>query len=232
MKNKENINIKKGGRAAFGRVDAFIQDKISKGRYGFNELIKAGADSGRMLKRPFSYLETFINDAGVAAIHPSSKYLVARVVRAVEQGGPRVVVEFGAAEGVMTKKILKILARDGRLAAIERNEGFYKKLAEIEDPRLRTARGDVRNMADILRGMEIKNADCFVSGIPFSFLSPEERFTLIREIYAHLPHGGRFVAYQCTTHLIPLLRKQFRQIKVELEIRNMPPHFVFTAIKK
>ena len=87
-------------------------------------------------------------------------------------------------------------------------------------------------MKKILAELGIGKADCFVSGIPFSFLSPAERSALVHEVYSHLPHGGRFVAYQCTTHLIPLLRKQFQQVKVELELRNMPPHFVFTAIKK
>lgn len=232
MKKKESIDIKKGGRAAFGRIDAFIQDKISRGRYGFNELIKAGANGGRMIKKPFSYIETFIGDAGVAAIHPSSKYLVARVMRAVEQGRPRVVVEFGAAEGVMTKRILKGLPRDGALIAIERNDNFYVRLLEMRDARLRTAHGDVRNMKKILGDMGLDKADCFVSGIPFSFFSAEERSALVHDVYSHLVPGGRFVAYLCTTHLIPLFRKQFQQVKVELEMRNIPPHFVFTGIKK
>jgi phospholipid N-methyltransferase len=231
-KNNESVDIKKSGRKAFARVDAFVQEQISRSREGFNELVKAGAGGRRALQKPFSYLGTFIGDAGVAAIHPSSKYLVARVVRAVEQGRPRVVVEFGAAEGVMTKKILKSLPQDGLLAAIERNAGFYDNLTRITDARLRTARGDVRDVKCILDEMGVGGADCFVSGIPFSFLSPAERSSLVHEVYSRLPHGGRFVAYQCTTHLIPLLRKQFRQVKVELEIRNMPPHFVFTAIKK
>lgn len=230
-KNKESIDIKRSGRGAFARVDTFIQEKIIKSRNGFDKLIKAGAGGSRALRKPFSYLGTFIGDSGVAAIHPSSKYLVARVVRAVEQSSPRVIVEFGAAEGVMTKTILKGLPRDGRLAAIERNPGFYKKLAEITDARLLTAQGDVRDMKKILGAMGISKADCFVSGIPFSFLTPAEREVLVHEVYCHLPHGGRFVAYQCTTHLIPLLRRQFAQVKMELEIRNMPPHFVFTAIK-
>ena len=232
MKDKDSVDIKKSGRKAFVQVDDFIQDKISKSRTGFDKLVKAGAGGGRLLRKPFSYIETFIGDAGVAAIHPSSKYLVARVVRAVEQGSPRVVVEFGAAEGNITKKILKGLPNDGLLAAIERNPGFYTGLAEIRDARLRTALGDVRDIKNILGGMGIAKADCFVSGIPFSFLLPAERAALVHEVYSHLPHGGRFVAYQCTTHLIPLLRAQFRQVKVELEIRNMPPHFVFTAIKR
>lgn len=232
MKKKESLDIKKGGRAAFGRVDAFIQDQISRGRSGLNGLIRAGADGGRLMKKPFSYIETFIGDAGVAAIHPSSKYLVARVMRAVEQGRPRVVVEFGAAEGVVTKKILKCLPHDGVLIAIERNDNFYKRLLDMRDSRLRTAQGDVRNMKKILGDMGVEKADCFVSGIPFSFFSAEERSALVHEVYSRLAPGGRFVAYLCTTHLIPLFRRQFQQVKVELEMRNIPPHFVFTGIKK
>ncbi|HNW44317.1 MAG TPA: hypothetical protein PKI19_07410 [Elusimicrobiales bacterium] len=231
-RNKESIDIKKSGRAAFARVDAFIQDKISRSRYGFDELVKAGAGGGRVLRKPFNYLKTFIEDAGVAAIHPSSKYLVARVARAVEHGRHRVIVEFGAAEGVMTKKLLKGLPADGLLLAIERNPGFYKGLTQMRDERLRTACGDVREMKKLIVEAGVDKADCFVSGIPFSFLSPPERAALVHEVYTHLPHGGRFVAYQCTTHLIPLLRKQFQTVNVELEVRNMPPHFVFTAVKK
>ncbi len=221
MKSNSSIDIKKSGRKAFARVDAFIQEKITKSRYGL-----------WTLRRPFNYLKTFIGDAGVAAIHPSSRYLVTRVVRAVEQGRPRVIVEFGAAEGVMTKKILKSLPHDGILVAIERNPGFFKGLAQIKDARLRTACGDVREMKKLLVELGVTRADCFFSGIPFSFLSPAERAALVHEVYCHLPHGGRFVAYQCTTHLIPLLRRQFQQVKVELELRNIPPHFVFTAIRK
>ena len=231
-KTDDSVDIKKTGRETFARLDAFIQQKISKSRDSFDKLVNAGAGGGRALRKPFNYLGTFIEDAGVAAIHPSSKYLVARVVRAVERGRPRVIVEFGAAEGVMTKRILKGLAPDGLLLAIERNSNFYKGLAEIRDVRLRTACGDVRDIKLILGNMRIGRADCFVSGIPFSFLSPAERSALIHQVYCRLPRGGRFVAYQCTTHLIPLLRKRFQRVKVELEIRNMPPHFVFTAIKE
>ena len=197
-----------------------------------DKLIKTGLNLGQAICKPFNYFGTFLCDSGVAAIHPSSRYLVGRVARAAEEGRPRVIVEFGAAEGVMTKRLLKNLSRDGILVAIELNANFYKSLAKIHDARLQARRGDARDIKRILSEMGIDKAECFVSGIPFSFLTPAERVALVHEVYRHLPPGGRFVAYQCTTHLIPLLRKQFAQVKVELEIRNMPPHFVFTAIKR
>ena len=46
-----------------------------------------------------------------------------------------------------------------------------------------------------------------------------------------LEPSGRFIAYQVTTHLIGLLEDYFRKVKTEFEIRNIPPHFVFTAYK-
>lgn len=232
MTSRCQIDVNCSWRKRLMDIDIFIKEKAYKNWGRFDKLLKAGMGGGRTFRKPFSYLGTFIEDAGVAAIHPSSKYLVARVVRAVEQGRPRVIVEFGAAEGVMTKRMLQGLSHDGLLAAIERNAGFYKSLVEIRDARLRTACGDVQDIKQILDDMGISKADCFVSGIPFSFLSPTKRSALVHEVYCHLPRGGRFVAYQCTTHLIPLLRRQFQQVKVELEVRNMPPHFVFTAIKK
>ncbi len=214
------------------RMSGRKAETAAKGTRYPDKLIKTGLSLGRALRKPFNYFGTFLCDSGVAAIHPSSRYLVGRVARAAEQGAPRVIVEFGAAEGVMTKRLLKNLARDGSLIAIELNHGFYKNLETIPDSRLHAKRGDARDMKRILSEMGIDKADCFVSGIPFSFLTPAERVALVHEVYRHLPPGGRFVAYQCTTHLIPLLRKQFAQVKVELEIRNMPPHFVFTAIKR
>jgi len=210
-----------------------LNAEITVKNWGYpDKLITTGLSLSRAFRKPFNYFGTFLCDSGVAAIHPSSKYLVARVVSAVEQGCPRVIVEFGAAEGVMTKRMLEGLPQNGLLAAIERNADFYKSLAEISDARLRTVCGDVQDIKQMLGDIGISKADCFVSGIPFSFLSPAERSALVHAVYCHLPRGGRFVAYQCTTHLIPLLRRQFQQVKVELEIRNMPPHFVFTAIKK
>ena len=39
------------------------------------------------------------------------------------------------------------------------------------------------------------------------------------------------MAYQCTTHLIPVLKRHFRRVETQFELRNLPPHFVFAAYK-
>ncbi|HVE13373.1 MAG TPA: rRNA adenine N-6-methyltransferase family protein [Elusimicrobiota bacterium] len=208
-------------------------------------LKKASSELERLLKRekngkavleydpdsPFSYLAAFLRDRKVASVAPSTKYVVDRVLKAMELDKARVVVEFGPAEGVMTRRILPKLPPDGILVAVELNENFAETLKKIKDSRLRVINGDVREIDKILEREGIASADVMISGIPFSFFTPPERQALLGKISSLLNPHGRFIAYQFTTHLIPLLKRYFRRVKTEFEIRNLPPHFVFSCYK-
>ncbi|MBI5629589.1 MAG: hypothetical protein HY921_01760 [Elusimicrobia bacterium] len=180
----------------------------------------------------FSYFKYFMDDKGVASVTPSSKYLAARVIRAMDLKSPGpVVIEYGAADGVLTKKILDNLPAGGSMLAIELNRSLFASLKRLSDPRLKTCQGDVRGIEAIARRFGVARADVIVSGIPFAFLSGRGRHEFLVKTAELLKPGGRFVAYQVTTHLIPLLKDYFKRVKTEFEIRNIPPHFVFTAFK-
>lgn len=179
----------------------------------------------------FSYLKAFLDDKVVASIAPSSKFLVQRVIKAMDLRNARVVVEYGAAGGVMTREILSHLPSDGKLIALELNAKLFLSLKAMRDPRLIAVHGDVRRIERVLAAAGVDSADIFVSGIPFAFLRPRERHELLTKTSNFLKPGGRFVAYQVTTHLIGLLEDYFSKVKTEFEIRNLPPHFVFTAFK-
>ena len=206
----------------------FIEEHFKKGMSKVEEIFKdnEGADD-----KLFSYFKVFIDDKGVAAVTPSSKFLVDRVVKASDPRSAKVVIEFGAAEGVMTRRILEKLPPDGRLLAIELNDKLFDALRKVADPRVILVHGDVRNIPEIAREHGIGQADVIVSGIPFAFLSGRGRHELLTRIEGLLRPGGRFVAYQITTHLIPMLKDYFKHVKTDFEIRNIPPHFVFTAFK-
>jgi phospholipid N-methyltransferase len=179
----------------------------------------------------FAYFKAFVDDKGVASVTPSSKFLVNRVLKAMDLRASCVVVEYGAAEGVMTRKILDGLPKTSSLIAFELNEKLFAGLGKIEDPRLTTLHGDVRNVDKTLKAMGIGEVDVIVSGIPFAFLGSRGRHELLTKTCDLLKPGGRFVAYQVTTHLIPLLKDYFKRVDTQFEIRNLPPHFVFTAFK-
>lgn len=186
------------------------------------------ADRGRFM----GYVKVFLDDRSVAAVTPSSKYLVDRTVKAMALEDARVIVEYGAAQGVMTRRILEKMRPDATLLAIEFNRRLFDALtADVRDPRLIGVHGDVREIDRILARHGLSSADRVVSGVPFAFFSGRGRHELLTKTSELLNPGGRFVAYQVTTHLIPLLKDYFRTVDVQFEVRNIPPHFVFTALK-
>ena len=210
-------------KKSYREVEKLLEKEIRL--KGGSELLDYDPDS------PLSYLSIFLKNKRVAAVVPSSKFLVNRVIKAMDLPRARVVVEYGAAEGVITHRILERLGPEGTLLAVELSADFAKVLQGLRDPRLRARQGDVTRIDEILAAEGVRQADVIVSGIPFSMLNSRQRHELLLKTEAALRPGVRFVAYQVTTHLIPLLKEYFRKVETEFEVRNLPPHFVFTAHK-
>jgi phospholipid N-methyltransferase len=208
-----------------------LGELIAKGR---KKLEALGAGSGKKGDDGnfMGYFRVLLDDKAVAAVTPSSKYLVGRVVKAMDLEHAKVIVEYGAAEGVMTKLILAKMRPDARLIAIEFNKRLYDKLiATVSDPRMVTVHGDVREIDKILAAHGVTQADVIISGVPFALFTSRGRHQLLTKTSDLLRPGGRFVPYQITTHLIPLLKHYFSDVDIQFEVLNLPPHFVFTAIK-
>lgn len=225
MKKRED---KDKGLKHIGRV---IEEKLKKGIHKVEEVFKDDKNADDKL---FSYFKVFMDDKGVASVTPSSKYIVSKVLKAMDLKNNKFVIEYGAADGPMTRPILERLAPGGKIVAIELNETLHDHLCHIsKDPRFFPVRGDVRQVVNIAaeHGIKKGQADVIISGIPFAFLSGRGRHELLKDTADLLRPGGRFIAYQVTTHLIPLLKDYFSKVDTQFEIRNIPPHFVFTAYK-
>ena len=77
----------------------------------------------------------------------------------------KVIVEYGAADGVMTRRILSKMRPDARLIAIEFNKKLYDELvAAVSDPRMAAVHGDVREIDKILAARGVGQADVIISG--------------------------------------------------------------------
>ena len=178
------------------------------------------------------YVKTFLDDRSIGSVTPSSKYLVERMVKSAALEDAKVVVEYGPAEGVITRELLKKMRPDAKLIAVEFNEGFYDSLRErVKDPRFVPVRGDVREIEKILGAQGLSKADRIVSGVPFALFTGRERHEILTKTSHLLNPGGRFVAFGYTTHLIPMLKDYFSDVDIQFEVRNLPPSFVFTALK-
>jgi len=212
----------------FGDLGRTIEEHFKK---GVDKAEKLFENSKHADDKLFSYFKAFIDDKGVASVTPSSRFMVDRVLKAMDVRGVKTIIEYGAAGGVMTRRILDEMPQDARLIAVELNDHLYEDLTKIKDSRLIPVHGDVRDVEKIAGRHGAASVDVIVSGIPFAFLSSRGRHELLKSTHDLLKPGGRFVAYQVTTHLIGLLEEYFRKVKTQFEIRNIPPHFVFTAYK-
>jgi phosphatidylethanolamine/phosphatidyl-N-methylethanolamine N-methyltransferase len=229
--SKPDPRAVKSDRDVLDNLGALIGGQIKKGMNKLEEVIADAKKEAHADSKFMGYVKVFMDDPAVAAVTPSSRFLVDRTVKAMDLAHAKVIVEYGAARGVMTKRILEKMRPDARLIAIEFNADLYEELKDLKDPRMIAIKGDVREIGKILADQDLQGADVIVSGVPFAFFSGRGRHELLKKTSELLNPGGRFVAYQVTTHLITMLKDYFSNVDIQFEVRNMPPHFVFTALK-
>ncbi|MDH3403827.1 MAG: methyltransferase [Acidobacteriota bacterium] len=183
------------------------------------------------------HLQAFLKDPkGVAALLPTAAPVVQRIASKVEPDSAGLIVEYGPGSGVLTRRLLERLGRDGRLLAIERNADFAARLGDtLADPRLIVVRESAQSVRDILRRLDLPQADCVLSGIPFFWLPPETALEIVTKTHGALKDGGRFVTYQVfyqsRRRLRVHLEKCFSEVRSEVDLRNLPPYRICEAIK-
>ncbi len=180
-----------------------------------------------------SYIKNFIKDRDVAAITPSSKFLVRRVCQWIDFTQPQVIVEYGPGTGVFSEYIMKRMTADSRLILIEGNANFVQKLRAMSsgDDRVEVVHDRAENVAHVLEQAGETEADYVLSGIPFSFLDEETKHELIQNTRSILSDDGKFLVYQNYNHMEDPLRHHFGSVKKAYEILNIPPMFLYEASK-
>lgn len=165
----------------------------------------------------------------VGSIIPSSRFLERRVIRSAEVGRARVAVELGPGTGGTTRALLRAMAPDARLLAIEINPRFVRHLrSQVHDGRLTVLEGSAADVGRLLAAEGLDGADVILSGIPFSTMPRPLGLEILAAVREALRPGGRFVAYQFRDRVETLGREVFGRPKVQTEIRNVPPMRVYT----
>lgn len=180
-----------------------------------------------------SYIKNFIRDRDVAAIAPSSTFLVKRVCKWIDFDEPCTVVEYGPGNGVFSEYILDNMTSDSTLVLIESNPDFVETLEEMTegDSRAVVVEDRAENVVDILEAQGIEKADYVVSGIPFSFLDEDVKHELLVRTREVLAEDGKFLVYQNYNHMEEPLREHFLLKEKEYELLNIPPMFAYEALK-
>lgn len=183
------------------------------------------------LKKRFNFVRTALFDFRVAAIASSSKYVVKKVSEALPFN-LNCIVEYGPGNGIMTKALLKHLSPAGKYLAIEANKNFFDGLKQIGDKRLIPEYGLAQNVGKFISTHKLGSADAIVSSIPFTLLTKQERYDLLKTTHEILAPKGEFIVFhQYSTFPLKELRQHFREVKIRYELRNLFPCFIFYAKK-
>lgn len=172
-----------------------------------------------VLKQYVSYLKQFAaSPRSFGTLAPSSPWLCRRMLDAVKWGNALAIAELGAADGVLTRRILQQMSPEGMLDAYEIQPELTEQLSEIDDPRLHV----IAHSAEKLRN----NYDLIFSGLPLSSLPLRTRIRILRQSRSHLNPGGYFIQFQYS----PIRERQlslYFSWRKTCEIRNFPPAWVY-----
>jgi phospholipid N-methyltransferase len=164
----------------------------------------------------------------LGSIVPSSRFLVKNITSQVDWDRARVIVEFGPGVGTFTREVLKCMRHDATLVVIELNGDFVDYLENtIHDSRLRVVHGSAVHVRRILAEQGIAQADCIISGLPFTLLSQELRREIVSESREALKPHGSLVLFQYSRRLLPCLKSSFSSVRLNFQLFNILPALIF-----
>jgi len=186
------------------------------------------------------YLKNLITDIHVASVTPTSRFGVEKVLEKIDFQETNLILEYGPGTGNFTEPLLKNMAENSKLIAIEKNSDFCKVLQKnIQDPRMMLFEDSAENVLEILKscnGAGDLKADCIISGIPFSLLSRRRKMAILRNSHAALKKGGKFLAYQAFFQFPDILKipleELFGDVQAQYYMFSLPPLLILEAVKK
>jgi phospholipid N-methyltransferase len=184
-------------------------------------------------KRP-GYVKQYVADKDVGALHPSSRFLVRRLLGCLRPERTRTLIEFGPGPGIATFPVLRALPAGAQYTAIEKNPAFLEALrAAAADPRLRVVAGDACDVRALLPGLAPGTVDAVIASIPFSFLTKAQREGLLDDVRDLLADDGDFVIFhQFSPFMRRPVKERFPKVRVLFEPRNIMPCFLIHGRKR
>jgi ornithine lipid N-methyltransferase len=162
----------------------------------------------------------------IASLAPSSPWLSRTTLRNIDWQQAGVIVELGAGTGPITRALADRAPPGCRVVVLERDADFSRLLrARFHDRQgFDVVEGDVRELAGILGGLGITQADYIVSGLPVPSFPKDLQDDLFRVVGRVLKPGGAF--NQITE--LPWVywrfyRRFFTDVRFVFELRNLPP---------
>ena len=181
-----------------------------------------------------NFLKEFFKDRKmVGAVSPSTRFLGEKMLENIDFDKAKGLVELGPGTGVFTDIIIARMRKDAKLLVFELNDEFYANLkARINDPRVQIIHDSAENIAKYLPEEEQTMQDAVISSLPLMVFPSELRQSVVDAANTCLKPKGKYVQFQYSLQSKKFLETIFSSVKITFTIRNFPPAFVYTCLKK
>ncbi len=202
---------------------------VSRGEVRRDSRLAREASGGPL----WHFLRGFIkHPVMVGSVIPSSKVLIDKMLEPVDWANCKLFVEYGPGVGTFTEHVLRRMAPDATLIAIDTNADFTSYLRrKFADSRLFAVTGSAADVRAIIADCGFEEADYILSGLPFSTLPPGIGPKIAEETAAALRPGGAFLVYQFSPKVRDFIAPHFKRIDRGMEWINVPPAQLFWAWK-
>jgi len=176
------------------------------------------------------FLKRFVRQPRqVGSVVPSSPFLTRAIMNKIKWDDACCVAELGAGTGVFTRAIIRSLKPDGMVFVFE-IDPTLKAMIENEHPNLKIY-GDATELHRIIDRHGVGKLDYVVSSLPFAVLPPRVTASILDAVDKCLKPGGKFIAYQYSTHMKSYFEKRFESVRTSFVLCNVPPAFVYECTK-
>lgn len=176
-------------------------------------------------------LEAIKNFREVGTVTRSGKALSEKIASFITKED-QYVLELGAGDGAITKRILDRMHPKGKLLAFEINPKMYEVLTKIEDPRFFPINDSAENMEKYMSDHNIEIFDSIVSAIPYIVLPEDLARRILGLCKKNLKDGKSYMQVHYAKTLKSLYTSVFGNIETYFVLFNVPPAYAFRCIKK
>ncbi len=175
-------------------------------------------------------LEAIKNFREVGTVTRSGKALSEKIASFIDQNDIYI-LELGAGDGAITKRILDRMSPNGILLSFEINPNMYENLLKIEDPRFFPINDSAENMEKYMMEHKIKSFDSIVSAIPYIVLPEELAKKILGLCKKNLKKGKSYMQVHYAKTLIDLYKGVFGNLETHFVLFNIPPAYAFRCIR-
>lgn len=184
------------------------------------------------MKKIELFFEAISNLKTVGTVTFSSPALVKKILAPIDFSRAKLIVEFGAGDGCITRKILENMLPDARLISFEVNDKFIEGLKEIKDPRLILIHDSAEKLRHFMAVYGFSKADAVISSIPISLIPDATAQQIMDEVTGSLTSEGKFIQLQYSLVSKKLYKHNFGSVDYNFFPLNLPPAFVYVCLPK